>query len=67
MKVELTSEAVKAAPMVGYGGVYLAGISIADVVSLVMLVYGVCLLITTVPKAYHQIKEWVKSWRSKQD
>jgi hypothetical protein len=67
MKNELVAETLKAAPVVTYSGVYLAGISIADVVSIVMLIYGICLLIVTVPKAWQQIKEWVKSCQSKQD
>jgi len=64
---DVAVETAKAAPMVGYGTLYIAGVSIADVVSIVMLVYGICLVIITAPKAYNQIKSWVKSWRSKQD
>lgn len=74
MSNEMAVELVKATPVVGYTGVYLAGVSIADAVSIVMLVYGLCLVIVTAPKAYAQLKLWtapiidrVSLWVFKQD
>jgi len=58
MQHELLSDTVKVAPAVTYSGVALAGISIADWVSLLTAVYVFCMLITAAPKAYHQLKKW---------
>ncbi len=61
--IHATLEVAKAAPPVTVVGVTLAGISVADWVTYLTLLYIVLQLILLAPKYI----KWYKSWRSKQD
>lgn len=67
MSKDVLVDAAKVTPAAGITGAHLAGIAIADWVSFFTLLYVICMLIVTAPKAYAQIREWVNKWLSKRD
>ena len=61
MKIEATTEVVKAVPAVGMGGAWLFSISLPEVLIVVTIIYYLVLLVT------HVRDKWYRPWKEKRE
>jgi antibiotic biosynthesis monooxygenase (ABM) superfamily enzyme len=64
---ELIPVSVKLLPPLGYTGMHIAGIPLADIVTLLTLLYVVLQLFLLIPKLTDWYRSWRQKCRSKQD